>query len=207
MEPWAVVVIIGILCVVFSWFVKEQGAPHSSASEIEDALDLVSANLEEENRRLLEAMSGMKKEYALRAEAWEDKASELEAQVRELSAQVQSLSAARTAQPAPAAFPEAAHPAQAASEPGLEAGQAHDLSEAFRRRHSELKQPESPRPHEPAADAKPAAAGSIRERYPELFRLDAQGQSIEQIARRAGLSKGEAALILQLARQEEEGHA
>ena len=44
-------------------------------------------------------------------------------------------------------------------------------------------------------------------RYPELFYLYRQGKSIEQIAKKLGINKGETALIIQLAKQEEEGRA
>ncbi|MFS0727869.1 hypothetical protein [Paenibacillus sp. 1P07SE] len=44
---------------------------------------------------------------------------------------------------------------------------------------------------------------NIRARYAELFQMHEQGKSIESIARKAGLNKGEVQLILQLSRQEE----
>ncbi|HEY0826970.1 MAG TPA: hypothetical protein VGE40_02650 [Bacilli bacterium] len=45
---------------------------------------------------------------------------------------------------------------------------------------------------------------NIKERYLELLELDKQGKSIEYIARKLGMNKGEIQLILQLARQEEQ---
>jgi hypothetical protein len=43
----------------------------------------------------------------------------------------------------------------------------------------------------------------IRERYAELFQLYDQNKSIDYIARKLGMNKGEVGLILELARQEE----
>ncbi len=45
---------------------------------------------------------------------------------------------------------------------------------------------------------------NIKERYLELLELDKQGKSIEYIAKKLGMNKGEIQLILQLARQEEQ---
>jgi len=195
-EPWVVVVIIGILCVIFSWFVKEPEASHPAAADIEHALDLVTANLEEENRRLLEAMSAMKQEYALRAEAWEGKAVILENRVQDLSRQVQQT-----------ALPD--KPDRSAS--WTEAGQATELAHALNQLPPDLEQPNEPAAQQGgssgSSDGNSGEPSSIRRRYPELFQLDAEGKSVEQIARRIGLSKGETALILRLAKQEEQGHA
>ncbi|MNG03181.1 hypothetical protein D3C84_862490 [compost metagenome] len=44
---------------------------------------------------------------------------------------------------------------------------------------------------------------SIRDRYVELFELYDQGKSIEAVARKLGMNKGEIQLIIQLAKQEE----
>jgi hypothetical protein len=204
-EPWVVVVLIGTLCVVFSWFVKEPAGTGPAAADIEDALDLVTANLEEENRRLLDAMSAMKNEYTLRAQAWEAKAEALEKQVGALSEQVRLLRPAD--QVAPAA-PVSAQPAELRTGPG---GQGDGLSAAFERHRMEAgtRQAAQPAVSELRNSGFGASAppDTIHSRYPELFRLAEEGKSVEQIARRIGLSKGETALILQLGKQEAEDHA
>ena len=44
---------------------------------------------------------------------------------------------------------------------------------------------------------------SMKSRYSELFTLHDQGKSVEAIAKKLSMNKGEVSLILQLSRQEE----
>lgn len=53
------------------------------------------------------------------------------------------------------------------------------------------------------AEPAPEADHSIQHRYSELFQLHDQGKSIEAIAKKLGMNKGEVQLIIQLAKQEE----
>jgi DNA-binding NarL/FixJ family response regulator len=48
------------------------------------------------------------------------------------------------------------------------------------------------------------AAMQMKQRYSELFQLHEQGKSVEYIAKKLGLNKGEVQLIIQLAKQEEQ---
>ncbi|WP_058303958.1 hypothetical protein [Gorillibacterium timonense] len=189
LEPWVVVVIIGILCVLFSWTRKEPEPSNPVTADIENAMDLVTASLEEENRKLLEAMSSMKQEYALRADAWEAKTVILDSQIQELRSQVVRLTERES---------------QHSFSHGI-AGQAVYMPEVFRQRESAhaVAKEEYPTEENRRPEAKDS---SIRGRYPDLFQLHAEGKSIEQIARKIGLSKGETTLILQLAKQEEEDY-
>lgn len=54
-----------------------------------------------------------------------------------------------------------------------------------------------------AVEVPAASRVTIRSRYPELFELYDSGKSIEAVARKLGLNKGEVQLIIQLAKQEE----
>lgn len=193
-EPWVVVVIIGILCVVFSWFSREPQSSSPVAADFENALDLVTVSLEEENRKLLETMGAMKQEYALRADAWEAKTVILEKQIQELKEQMGQLA-------------NQGSPRQDLGQPPRHsAGQGFKLGDAL---NGLLPEPDN-REEKVQTGNTPLAGtvrSSIRRRYPELFQLNDEGKSIEQIARKIGLSKGEAALILQLAKQEEENYA
>lgn len=103
------------------------------------------------------------------------------------------------------------------------------LEERVRLLEKETEQMKWNRPAQPAAEGKTASAAerkaasaderkiaessrngsgvgktSIRERYPELFRLHDEGKSTEQIARKLGMNKGEVMLILEFARREEQ---
>ncbi|WP_042160514.1 DUF6115 domain-containing protein [Paenibacillus gorillae] len=59
---------------------------------------------------------------------------------------------------------------------------------------------------DPAPAAVPAPT-TIQSRYAELLELYSQGKSIELIAKKLGMNKGEVQLILQLAKQEEGARA
>ncbi|QKS46230.1 hypothetical protein HUB94_18615 [Paenibacillus cellulosilyticus] len=54
-----------------------------------------------------------------------------------------------------------------------------------------------------AAEVQPEPRITIRTRYTELFELYDSGKSIEAVARKLGMNKGEVQLIIQLAKQEE----
>lgn len=56
-----------------------------------------------------------------------------------------------------------------------------------------------------AASAAPDSS-SIQVRYAELFQLYKQGKSIEAIARKLAMNKGEVQLIIQLAKKEDRAH-
>ncbi|GMK40751.1 hypothetical protein PCCS19_38070 [Paenibacillus sp. CCS19] len=58
---------------------------------------------------------------------------------------------------------------------------------------------------QPLADAQevPVPRDTIRTRYPELFELYNEGKSIDAVARKLNMNKGEVQLIIQLAKQEE----
>jgi len=57
------------------------------------------------------------------------------------------------------------------------------------------------------ARAVPVPGRGIRSRYPELFAWHDAGKSVEYIAKKTGMNKGEVMLILQLAKREEQHRA
>ncbi len=61
-------------------------------------------------------------------------------------------------------------------------------------------------PNVAAIDSEPAVKEpeTLKERYPELFEMHQEGKSIEFIAKKIGMNKGEVILILDLAKQGEE---
>ncbi|MDF2815210.1 MAG: hypothetical protein K0Q81_1410, partial [Paenibacillus sp.] len=63
---------------------------------------------------------------------------------------------------------------------------------------SEVMAPDKPLKHE---------GMNIRYRYTELFALEKQGKSIDHIAKKLGMNKGEVMLIIQLAKQEDRTRA
>ena len=170
-QPWVYVVLLGILCLVISWFMKEPNHAAVTTKDIEDAMDLVAANLEEENKSLLNSLANLKSDYAKQAEKLELRVHELDKRVGELSSELREQ---RQLLNKPAPTP----PYQAVAS---ESPAANDVQE-------------------------PEVSATISQRYPEIFQLYKQGKSIDSIARKLGMNKGEVALILQLSKREDESH-
>ncbi|QAY65622.1 DUF6115 domain-containing protein [Paenibacillus protaetiae] len=66
---------------------------------------------------------------------------------------------------------------------------------------------EQPSPSAAETHADASASGTIQARYEQLIQLYKEGKSIEAIAKRLQMNKGEVQLILQLAKQEAAAHA
>jgi hypothetical protein len=196
-DPWVVVVIIGIICVIASWLVKEPKSSLSVTKEMEDALDLVAANLEEENRQLLATIAQTKQASDRRYDTLEHKTAQLEKRVEELSAELRNVIMLQLQKEA------AEHPGRKAAD-SYEKGSAVAALPPQHMQHAALLPQE---PEQTPSQEKEKESTGLRQRYGELFQLHQQGKSIEQIAKKLGLNKGETALILQLAKQEEEGRA
>lgn len=65
-------------------------------------------------------------------------------------------------------------------------------------------QPEAAVSSEQQEEQAESAPADMKSRYPELFAYYAQGKSMEYIAKKTGMNKGEVELIIQLAKQEEQ---
>jgi DNA-binding NarL/FixJ family response regulator len=93
--------------------------------------------------------------------------------------------------------------------------QSYDLSQDLkrlmvdgaRRQEEQRKQVVVQEKTESASSPEAGAArmATMKDRYGELFDMYTQGKSIEYIAKKLGMNKGEVTLILQLAKQEEAG--
>lgn len=195
-DPWVVVVIIGIICVIASWLVKEPKSSHSVTKEMEDALDLVAANLEEENRQLLATIAQTKQASDRRYDTLELKTAQLEKRVDELSAELRNVMLLQLQKKT------AEQSSRGAADANISGGSAGIAQPAPHMQQAGLLQQEPERMLSGQGEV-----SGLRQRYGELFQLHQQGKSIEQIAKKLGMNKGETALILQLAKQEEEGRA
>ena len=195
-DPWVVVVIIGIICIIASWLVKEPKPTLAVTKEIEDALDLVAANLEEENRQLLATISQTKQASDRRCDMLEQKTAQLEKRVDEVSAELRDVLLLQLKK-------ETVEQTSRVS-PDSSASGRRDAAESPQNTPPQVDTIYTTPEETPLADPK---TSGLRERYGELFHLHQQGKSIEQIAKKLGMNKGETALILQLAKQEEEGRA
>ncbi|MDF2657330.1 MAG: hypothetical protein K0Q94_121 [Paenibacillus sp.] len=185
MDPWLYIVLLGLVLIVYAKLVpkKEPAAKQTNVmKEIEDTMELFSAELEEENKQLLGLVSGMKQEHEAHTATLLGRIEALEQQNKAVNEQLSILLDQRMRkEPVPAAA-------------GAEAPVLDALPVAA---------PLAQQAEEPAVQPEPVPA-SIRDRYPDVFRLYEQGKSTEYIAKKLEMNKGEVMLIIQLAKQEDQ---
>lgn len=209
MEPWIIVVLLGIAVMVYAILQpnRSDGRGGVSIGEFEEALDRFADVMEEDNRELLETVGGWRRE--------------MEADLHRLAGRVDALEK-QAASGGPVRFADEGkserptggeghakdqRAAEVANQAGPDAAPAKGPAE-------EAGVPDAPGPdaaagRRDAAGAEAAAAGStgIRARYPALFALHDAGKSVDYIAKKSGMNKGEVLLILQLAKREEQHRA
>lgn len=145
--------------------------------ELEEAMDQFISEIEADNKELLNTVAQMKKEHDQRLAKLTGQVEELEKRVREQDSEFKRFALSK-----------------------LE--QQHSVAEHVPTFIAEpVKQLDSEVQEEPLDSSKGTA--NIRDRYDELFRLHDEGKSVEAIAKKLGMNKGEVNLILQLAKQEE----
>lgn len=175
-EIWQYVVLLGAFALVMGLMIprKKTDITGNSAQLVEQALDQFMASSETDHQELVAVVTKVQKE-------WQEAAAARDHRIAELEARCASLEQQLTGQ-------------HARWEERLLAMQSQ-WRQATPTAETPVATPEdtADRTHEP----------NIRERYAELFRMHEQGKSIEAIARKEGLNKGEVQLILQLSRQEE----
>ncbi|MNC31036.1 hypothetical protein D3C75_793400 [compost metagenome] len=138
------------------------------------------AELEEDNKKLLDTIAHMKENHNQSLHKMTERMERLEQEFQQERQDWKRL-VLMTAESAGQAPARAAVPAPSQPQP----------------------QPEpAPAPAEP-----PKPAAGIRGRYEEVLRMHDDGKSVDYIARKCGLNKGEVNLIIQLALQEEEASA
>lgn len=177
------IVLLGAVAVVYAMITPRKAAPNdeqaSTVRNMETALEQFMENMEADNREMVELVTSSQKEAKQQAQEREERINQLEQRCNELQ---QSLSEQAKAQQPVAAFQSAQRPVVVSN------------SEEIESQISVL---------EPEAVDPPRSA-TIRSRYTELFTLHDSGKSVEAIAKRMNMNKGEVQLILQLSKQEEE---
>lgn len=191
LQPWHYIVLIGALVLVWANLLSRrrksgnasaEQTPAAGLQQMELALEQFMENMEESQRSLADMVAVSKEQERAEAERREQRIAELEKQCQSLHEQLQNQATAAVPVVAAVVVDQAAPLAESATD---------ELHQA----------PAAPEPLVSAAQ-KPG----IRERYKQLFELYDEGRSIEQIAKRLGMNKGEVMLIQQLARQEEGGN-
>jgi hypothetical protein len=198
MSPWLAVTLFGLAVFGFAWISPRLREPEEGG---DPAYDRLLEDLETENRELLEAITKFKDEQDATVKNLVKQIEELERQMKAVAEQT-AFSSRNAAADAPqsgmASYAAALPPAQGSASAAAPASAAT------------VQVPSQSASAQPApADAQPAeqsryAPPSIRDRYAALLAMHSKGKSIEQIAKSAGMNKGEVQLILQLAKREAE---
>lgn len=183
-EPYIYVVLIGLCILVFSsLFAKPKKSaspePPQMMQEVEATMEGFLAELEEDNKKLLDTIAQLKESHNHSLQKLSDRMERLEKEFQEERQDWKRLALLK----AEAAAPVSVRDTAAAPEP-----ESLPVPSAVQ---------EEPAPPPPG----------IRGRYEELMRMHDDGKSVEYIARKCGLNKGEVNLIIQLALQEEEASA
>lgn len=177
LDTWQYVVLLGGFALVMGLLIprKKQQPTDNSAQLVEQALDQFMASSETDHRELVSVVSKAQREWQQAAAARDHRIAELERRCALLEQQLHH--------------------------------QQTLLEERLQTLQTQGRQANAPVPPATAVAAPVVATEPqepmIRDRYLEVFRMHEQGKSIEAIARKAGLNKGEVQLILQLSRQEE----
>lgn len=203
MEPWLIVVLLGLVLVVYAGLAPRRERSSNKTNvikEIEDTMEQFSAELEEENRQLLEKVAEMKRDHESHTSKLQGRIEALEQQNRAVGDQVALLVRAekeRVLRMEPAVSEAEAYRPKTA----VLANNAPLRSEAS------LAEDDARRMNAPTLAPAPPPSSErgrvhIRERYAAVFSLYDQGKSTEYIAKKLEMNKGEVMLIIQLAKQE-----
>ncbi|MGO4498711.1 hypothetical protein AB4114_22790 [Paenibacillus sp. 2RAB27] len=187
MQPVLYVILLGLVMIVYARFIPKEPTTASSANatvvqEIEDTIEHFAAEMDEQNQAMLDLFSKTKQDYEVELAKLAGRLETLERQKHELSKELTTL---HVSQP-PVLSPAEMLSALNAPNHGIPAS-VHVIETA-----------PDPLPEEPVY-----VGLSMKSRYSELFTLHDQGKSVEAIAKKLSMNKGEVSLILQLSRQEE----
>ncbi|MEC0248805.1 hypothetical protein P4H65_23720 [Paenibacillus chitinolyticus] len=209
MEPWQMIVLLGLVIVVFAGVIPRSAAKKGGQApsaqlvkELEESMAHFASDLELQNQALIDLFKETQREHKL--------------EVAKLTARLEVLEH-RSVDGSGAAVQAGHQSAPDLSRHGSRSTEPHVYAEPAVQAHGSARS--TPRPSQteefPAPDAaasvRPQEAPrtepelSVRARYAALFELHDQGRSTEQIAKQLGMNKGEVMLIMQLAKRE--GHS
>ncbi|MGM1020055.1 MAG: DUF6115 domain-containing protein [Bacillota bacterium] len=204
-QPWIYIVLLGAAAVVYAWLLPKRqagrGTEEAVVQKVEATLEQYMADIENDNHELIELVSGIKQEHAVKQASLQEQVAELRNRIVELERQ--------------AALASVSTQTVSGSEVLLHTGTPHQVAAAY----GQFRNTQSAIPMQaeqsdasivaveeqtPLQEAEPEAQQeSIRERYQELFALYEQGKSVDYIAKQSGIQRGEVQLILQLAERED----
>ncbi|MGN7356039.1 DUF6115 domain-containing protein [Paenibacillus sp. SAF-054] len=190
MKPWMIVVLLGAAAIVYALMLPKRQVDKSSSDkdkmvqEVEATLEQYMSDIERENEELVDLISQMKQESASKQLVLQEQLSEMRQRLIQLEQQT---------------FHQEAR--LAAAEQGNHQAASVLLTQAQEAAAAQMSLFQQDQAKAVIIEEE-AKEPSIRERYPELFELYAQGKSVDGIAKVVGMQSGEVQLILQLAKQE-----
>ncbi|MWC26539.1 DUF6115 domain-containing protein [Paenibacillus sp. MMS18-CY102] len=181
LAPWGYIVLLGAFVLVLSVALPRKKSVPEKANQtqnMEIALEQFMENMESDNRELVELVKQNRIENSQQLEQREQRINDLEQRCMDLETKLEQAAQFMVQQAAASAPLTKPMQGEAQFE---EAIISSDIEEV------------------PHVDSRP----TIRSRYAELFEMYDQGKSIESVARKLEMNKGEVQLIIQLAKQEE----
>ncbi len=179
MNLWIYLVISGILAILWAIILPKQSKKTkqgNSLDDLENSLNSFTEGIQEDKRELSERIQYLKREHELQKNELMMRIEYLERKSSQVEEDTRRV--ARTVEE------EILYQARLAS------GRLADGAQV----------PAGAVDHDP----EPLPPQTLRERFPELFELYDQGKSIEFIAKKIAMNKGEVILIIDLAKQGEE---
>jgi hypothetical protein len=193
MHLWMYVVLLGLVLIVYARFLpkNEAASPKSSVvQEIENTIEHFAAEMDEQNKTILDLFSKTKQDYEIELSKLAGRMELLEKQKSELAQELNKI-----------------HVSSHISELNLNRSLENEEVAATKvNLLTEETDATSPKVELNEIEI-PYLGLSMRARYTELFKLHDEGKGVEAIAKKLGMNKGEVNLILQLSRQEESSRA
>ncbi|NHN28354.1 hypothetical protein [Paenibacillus agricola] len=182
-QPWVFIVLFGLIFIVYATIVPKRSAAKGQANptirEIEETMEHFTAELDEQNKALIQMLAETKRDYEMQAAKLSSRVETLEKQFTQTSQEMSKLGYAH------------------------EELQKKTVHRADLISTSEFNQPMVIVENEPEPIAELPMAMNLKTRYAELFTLYEQGKSTDFMAKKLNMNKGEINLIFQLAKQEE----
>jgi hypothetical protein len=192
-QPWVYLVLLGLVFVLFSRFLPK--SPTSSLppmmKEIEETMEHFAADIEEDNKELLQSITVLKTSHDNEISRLTNRTEQLEKISYDLSQEVKKLVITTLKQQE--SLTELLYKALLT--------QTNAANDGIQN----VSQPLALQTEQNITDTK-ILPMQMKQRYAELFQLHEQGKSVEFVAKKLGLNKGEVSLIIQLAKQEEATH-
>ncbi|WP_270171816.1 DUF6115 domain-containing protein [Paenibacillus sp. SYP-B4298] len=186
-QPWHYLVLLGAFVIVLSFAMPKRSRPSAPVGDMELALEQFMQSIEEENKELANIVGAAQREQKEALSSSEQRIAALEKRSEELQRRYVELEQQLGEQIK-------LHQAEVAAK----------LSELGSRQqvHADTGAA-SPLP----AEEEMPVSDRISDRYADLLAMHHQGKSMEYIAKKLGLNKGEVQLIVQLSAQEERHRA